>query len=614
MKELCLPRLSFLLVFCTGFLSWNSLVFGQRIDVADRDYVLQSSTIQILVDSTLELSFDEVLSDAYGLSFRSSIEPYPRASNSDVAYWIKIQLRGSQLSLTPWVLEVADSHIHSLKAYLPHANSTGWKMIQTGYSLPFSTRDVQHKNYVFQLPQQDSLICYLRIQSSNKDPFLFRLRSSKTMIQYALTEYFWLAFFYGSVLLMLLYGLLMFGVMKQKIYGYYSFYCLTGIFLCLSQDGLGFQFLWPNYPHINQLLTVGIPALYLISSFAFTHSFLDLRRCNKKRFITSWSVAGIFFLLYFLQYVIPLPDTYILLILPFAILYGISLNEFFQGNKSARYFLLGYSVNMIAYFFLIARRYALIEFDWDKVNGEYLLHMGLLVELLIFLLAQAEKLKFEEDGKRAELHEKKESLESYILRNKELEQFAFTVSHDLLQPVKTMTGFAGLLEKDLKKIEVSNKRIDTFIEFIKSCTENMTFLIQGLLDHARMESTFAHEEVDLHGVLDTVELNLQEVIRDKEVVVCRDSLPRQIIGTRFQLIQLFQNLVFNAIKYRCPERSCQIRISACTKGDKWGFSVQDNGKGIKASHIEQIFEIFRTFNESSQPKSNGIGLATCKKL
>lgn len=195
--------------------------------------------------------------------------------------------------------------------------------------------------------------------------------------------------------------------------------------------------------------------------------------------------------------------------------------------------------------------------------------------------------------------------------NAELEQFAYVASHDLQAPLATIASYAQLLEKRYK--DQLDSQANKFIgNIVQGCTRMQT-LIDDLLEYSRVgRSQKPFKPSNCNQVVEQALANLQAVIRDTQAVVSYGELP-VVTGDISQLVQLFQNLVGNAIKYRqdAPPAVC---ISACKQQDSWLFSVSDNGIGIAPQHQERIFQIFQRLHTQKEYSGTGIGLAICQKI
>ncbi|MBD0312082.1 MAG: PAS domain S-box protein [Microcoleus sp. T3-bin5] len=195
--------------------------------------------------------------------------------------------------------------------------------------------------------------------------------------------------------------------------------------------------------------------------------------------------------------------------------------------------------------------------------------------------------------------------------NAELEQFSYVASHDLQAPLSTIAGYAQLLEKRChNQLDAQGNK---FIRNIVNSCERMQALIDDLLEYSRVgRSEKPFDVIDCNLVFEDACANLQLAIRQNQASVTRGDLPR-VRGDSFQLLQLFQNLIGNAIKYRSSEAP-MVHVGASRQGDSWVFSVQDNGIGIAEQYHPRIFQLFQRLHSQKQYSGTGIGLAICQRI
>ncbi|QDV43710.1 Phytochrome-like protein cph1 [Stieleria neptunia] len=202
----------------------------------------------------------------------------------------------------------------------------------------------------------------------------------------------------------------------------------------------------------------------------------------------------------------------------------------------------------------------------------------------------------------------KEALER---SNADLQQFAYVASHDLQEPLRAVAGHCQLLEMALA--DNSDERVNKFLRHAVDGAKRMQQLINNLLDYSRVQSRGREMvAVDMHGVVDDAMKNLAVAIEEHDAVIQIDDLPR-IKGDRGQLVQLFQNLIGNAIKF-CGDDAPSLRIAAEREADRWRFSVRDNGIGLEAEYQDRIFVIFQRLHGRSQYPGTGLGLAIAKRI
>lgn len=196
--------------------------------------------------------------------------------------------------------------------------------------------------------------------------------------------------------------------------------------------------------------------------------------------------------------------------------------------------------------------------------------------------------------------------------NTELQQFAYVASHDLQEPLRTVSSFVELLGRKYKGR--LDEKADQYISFAVDGAKRMSALINDLLSYSRVGTQGGgFEREDMNKVLAQALANLKVAIRESGAEVTGSALP-VVHGDRTQLIQLLQNLISNAIKFTSEGVKPGIRVFAEPKAAEWLFGVQDNGIGIPREHHEKIFAIFQRLHGRDEYQGTGVGLAVCKRI
>jgi PAS domain S-box-containing protein len=208
-------------------------------------------------------------------------------------------------------------------------------------------------------------------------------------------------------------------------------------------------------------------------------------------------------------------------------------------------------------------------------------------------------------------NELRQTVEKLQQSNAELEQFAYVASHDLQEPLRMVASYVQLIERRYKGKLDSDA--DEFIGYAVDGANRMRGLIDDLLTYSRVGRLGKPFELtNLETTLSVVLLNLQALISETDAQVTHDILP-VVIADGGQLVQLFQNLIGNAIKFHGKEPP-QIHVSVQTKDTEYLFSVQDNGIGIAPEYFDRLFKIFQRLHTREEYPGSGIGLAVCKKI
>lgn len=256
------------------------------------------------------------------------------------------------------------------------------------------------------------------------------------------------------------------------------------------------------------------------------------------------------------------------------------------------------------------------EFDFpDTSKGYFELRMQPVEEgVLIMSIDVTDQKRAEQYLKNSNkiLDEKvKERTHELEQKNREMEQFTYIASHDLQEPLRTITNYINAFKEDYDPIldETAKK----FLNAIESATQRMERLTNGLLDFSRLGRSKVIREMDFAVLIQEVLDDLNHVIQNSGAKIKIEKMPAMRVYDT-EVRQLFQNLISNAIKFRKTNETPEILISAKPKDEKWEFTVKDNGIGIEPKYFERIFQIFQRLHLSREYEGTGIGLANCKKI
>jgi two-component system CheB/CheR fusion protein len=203
-------------------------------------------------------------------------------------------------------------------------------------------------------------------------------------------------------------------------------------------------------------------------------------------------------------------------------------------------------------------------------------------------------------------------VESELIRsNDELRQFAYLTSHDLQEPLRTVSNFVEVLQN--RYTDTIDEDGRQYLGIVSQATARMQALIRGILDYSRIGHDAVRSVVDIGAVILEATADLATAVEEAGAEIDVRPLPK-VVGYEAELRMLFTNLLSNALKFRRPEVPLQITISAETEDQGWRVSVADNGIGIAAEHQDRIFEIFNRLHNRDSYEGAGIGLAHCRKI
>ena len=211
-----------------------------------------------------------------------------------------------------------------------------------------------------------------------------------------------------------------------------------------------------------------------------------------------------------------------------------------------------------------------------------------------------------------DLNEKERMQRELERSNRDLEQFAYVASHDLKEPLRMVSSYTQLLERRYARALDDEGR--TFARYAAEGADRMGHMVDDLLSYARVRpSGDGGRAVELDAVLRLVRTQLRSLLEETGGRIEHEALPT-VHGDPTQMLQLFQNLIQNALKFRHPGRSPVVQVRAQRAGRRWRIEVADNGIGMREQDKERIFEVFQRLHPRSEYEGNGIGLALCKRI
>jgi light-regulated signal transduction histidine kinase (bacteriophytochrome) len=226
-----------------------------------------------------------------------------------------------------------------------------------------------------------------------------------------------------------------------------------------------------------------------------------------------------------------------------------------------------------------------------------------------YLAVALSKARTEEDLRQSE-EELRNVAEDLRRSNADLQQFAYIASHDLQSPLRNVEGFSKLLARRYK--DRLDEKGNEFVFQIANGVKEMQALIRDVLEFSRVGSGSAFTSVDAALCVDKALANLKEEMAEKKAEIIVDEALPKVSGDPAQLVNLFQNLIGNSIKFS-SERP-KIHISAKKEDGRWVFSVKDNGIGVDPEYAGKVFDIFQRLHSKADYPGTGIGLAICKKI
>jgi signal transduction histidine kinase len=260
--------------------------------------------------------------------------------------------------------------------------------------------------------------------------------------------------------------------------------------------------------------------------------------------------------------------------------------------------------------------------ETDAVISYVMVGLFMFLNLIIFernqvfvikiLRRKNEELKAQKLALAKNMAELKKVQQQLTESNRELEIFAFAASHDLKEPLRMITMYTQMIRRNLK--DVLNEQTTEYINYVTDGVYRMQSLLNNLLAYSLLgKNKQENIAINLNEKLKKVLLNLTVAIEESEAKVVYFDLPT-IIASPTEMIQLFQNIIANALKFRKAGTKPLIEVTCVEEKNECIFAISDNGIGIKLEDQERVFQIFTRLNSRDRYEGTGIGLATCKKI
>ncbi|MFL5730218.1 MAG: 7TM diverse intracellular signaling domain-containing protein [Cytophagaceae bacterium] len=455
-------------IFSVLFILNLSTGFGQTsYELTDRYYPIFDARIRSHVQYYKSKSDRTDLAELKNKEFRPVDSYLSDPYDPDATYWFRLKAQNRSQQYYLWFFEIHDPHIQYLKVFQVSGTDT-LEYKESGFNAKFHTRHSNHKNFVFpvRINSSDSSTIYFAFRNSYHPSLNVCLRPAEQFVDYALNEYYLLGLFYGILLIMAIYNAFIFFSTREAIYLYYIVYVISYCFNSFREDGMGFQFLWPKAPFINPLVEFFAPILLIISFVVYAKKFLSLRNYHSglnrlvdislllycAAFTLNYFVPDIGWIRYF--YLLPLGLTG----------YG-GFVAWKKGNRSAKYFLLGFSFLVLSVTIFVLR---ITNFIPTNVYSVYAFNFGFLIEVVVFSYALGQRLRIEK--------EEKEKIDSLLIHQlQENEKLKDSLNRELEKKISERTS---QLADALAELKIKNEQIEAFNQSLekdnKQLNENIS--------------------------------------------------------------------------------------------------------------------------------------------
>ncbi|MFL5727950.1 MAG: 7TM diverse intracellular signaling domain-containing protein [Cytophagaceae bacterium] len=422
--------------------------------------------LEIFEDSSRSLTIRDILNPEKAVLFSEA--EYSFNKNTKSAYWIKITARNESAPSVRYLLESYFLYTNELSIYY----EVDGKIYQqhTGELTTYSHRDYHHKNLLldFPLPEDHSArTFYIRVYSVLYSDFNFLAKNQHSFTNYTVSEYWLLGIYYGILLIMAIYNLILFFTIRSRVYLLYIFYVLAGILVSLNEDKLGYQYLWPEHPSWNPMLAYHVAPLLLLFSFIlYSTEFLELRKRNVKLFLAAWGSFFIYIIVFIINFYYSLEGTLRLLtVISFLLIFISAIIVYSKGYKPVRFFI---AANFLILFSIVLIQMRSQGYIQGSIFTVYIFNYSLVTETIILSISLSDKIKIiqkEKDQAKliviAELEENKRLQDELNIQLKEKHSLQEKVNRELETKVSERTAE---LRMKTDELEVSNSKLQSLIE------------------------------------------------------------------------------------------------------------------------------------------------------
>jgi signal transduction histidine kinase/HPt (histidine-containing phosphotransfer) domain-containing protein len=578
--------------------------------------------ISILVDKKGNLDIKAVSSLAYSNQFTETYHSVNQGVTQDT-YWARIQIENPLKEDIIRLLQISNADLGLVELYEEVKSNNPiapqeFKIHTSGIEIPFESREIKHLTSVFALHLRPNTIhtFYIKIRSNSNMAFPMTLWESNHFYRHDRLQSLLLGFYYGFVLVIILYNLFLFLIVKDLSYLFYVLYLAGfGLFQFIS-NGLGYEYLIPTPSWWSLHIMPMLAGCTVFFGSWFVKYFLHTATESPvyEKILTFIGLTGLLFcgISTFVNEGKAVQLTAVLGLVFVIAVIAATVHGLQKKYRPARFMFVAWIAFLLGVVMLSLHILGLLPTNFITVYG---VQIGSALEMVLLSMALGDRINIlKEEKQQAELE--KEKMEQ---SKKFKEQFLAHVSHEIRTPMNAIIGFARLLSRSpintIQKNHVQN---------IQRSADNLLVIINDILDVTKIESgRMTFEQVEIHlptlcnALMDTMQFKVSEKNISLKYIINPD-VPETITGDPVRLNQILLNLLSNAVKFT-EKGFVKLEIKFLEEKDNktyLRFEVADTGIGIPEDRIEVIFESFTQASSDTTRKfgGTGLGLTIVKQL
>lgn len=580
----------------------------------------------ILKDTNAEkFSYDTLDKDALGFGYTHS------------AYWLRLVLRNTDNNPVERIIEINYARLSDVHFYRPDA-SGNYQSVQTGNDFPISTQPYKNRNLVFPvtLAANSAQVFYFRLHTATSMNVPVNIWTPEAFFHYERDDYFTQAAYYGMAAAMVIFNLLLFIALRDRMYLLYVFFVTLMSLSMASQNGLAHEYLWPESGAWSRVSTSIAYSLAFIALLIFMQRMIHTRIIMPGLNKVIHLFVGIQ-ILFILGYMVSLetfvaPSAFLFLVTALLIL-GTGLYGAYKRQRSAYFFLAAFAMLVIGIVTTVLTNYGVLPINIFTQNA---LQLGSGFEMLLLALALADRFnEVRRDKERTQekalrvqqrLVENLQESERELARSRDAAEaanraksaFLANMSHEIRTPMNGIIGMAGIMQRG----DVSTKQADQ-LNKINTAAEHLLGIINNILDISKIEAgKLVVEEVpvDINILMKNVSSILSSRAKSKGIPlhVKQGIYQPNLYGDPIRLQQALLNYATNAIKFteKGSITLTVINLAETVDTVTVRFEVQDTGIGIAPEILPQLFSAFEQADNSTTRRygGTGLGLAITRRL